>query len=127
MTLNNDLFKIEKEDVIDGAHYSFTVSLNAGHLIYKAHFPRRPVTPGVIILQIALELIEKQTGLQPMVDNINNVKFLSVIEPAETPVVVFSFVHEKGKVKCNVSTTEGKDLTKMSLTIKLFDLAKLMD
>ena len=57
MRLNGDFYRIESrlEDRTLGQS-GFKVILNPDHLIYKAHFPGQPVTPGVCILQIIQEL-----------------------------------------------------------------------
>lgn len=61
------------------------------HLIYSAHFPGNPITPGVCIIQIANELLEKQLGKRLYLNIIKNVKFLSVIIPAEGKKIKYAF------------------------------------
>ena len=61
MRLHNSLYTIQsKQSQDDAAQY--VLILNAEHEIYKAHFPGRPITPGVCLLQIAKELLEDHSG-----------------------------------------------------------------
>lgn len=64
---------------------------NPEHPIYAAHFPGNPITPGVCIIQIANELLEKQLGKRLFLKTIKNVKFLSVIIPAEGKKIKYAF------------------------------------
>lgn len=64
---------------------------NPEHPIYAAHFPGNPITPGVCIIQIANELLEKYLGKMLFLKTIKNVKFLSVIIPAEGKKIKYAF------------------------------------
>ena len=44
--LNNTFYIIRKRTDTEGG-IDYRVSLNASHVIYEAHFPGNPVTPGV--------------------------------------------------------------------------------
>ena len=55
MKLLDSLFSIVSASSEDGRHV-YTIRLNPEHFIYKAHFPGEPITPGVCIMQIAIEL-----------------------------------------------------------------------
>lgn len=82
MKLQNSLYTIDcTECQNDGCNYA--ISLNADNIIYKAHFPGLPITPGVCIVQIAVELLELCTGMPLQIDILKNVKFLNVISPNE--------------------------------------------
>ena len=86
MKLKNSLYTIARR-AYDGGVWRYDVRLDAKHVIYQAHFPERPVTPGVCIIQMAKELIEEATGKRLDVWRLKNVKFLGVMSPVETPVV----------------------------------------
>jgi 3-hydroxyacyl-[acyl-carrier-protein] dehydratase len=77
------LYDIQSFEYRDNIIYA-TISLNKDHAIYKAHFPNHPITPGVCIIQIALELIERHYDKPLRIIKVNNVKFLKVISPEET-------------------------------------------
>ena len=48
---------VSKEGV--GLMVSYTIKLIPSCVIYQAHFPGEPITPGVCIVQMAKELIEE--------------------------------------------------------------------
>ncbi len=66
----------------------FTIRLNPEHKIYRAHFPGDPITPGVCIIQIGLELLGLALGCGLELCRVKNVKFLSILRPAGVPVTV---------------------------------------
>ena len=82
MLLQDSLYSIvRKENTEKGAKY--WLSLNNLHFIYKAHFPGQPITPGVCVIQIGLELASNYLSRNMEIDKVNNVKFLSVLSPHE--------------------------------------------
>lgn len=116
MRLQNNLYKIVNE-VAD----AYTIELIASSLIYKAHFPEKPITPGVCIIQIATELLELLTGRKLSLTEVINAKYLAVINPDETQQVTYTFskmVHNDElktlKVQAIV-TSESTVCTKLSL------------
>lgn len=86
MKLLNDLYTIDEREI-----NSFQLHLNKECIIYKAHFPEQPITPGVCIIQIAKELLEILMNKPVALKEVVNAKFLSVINPIETPVVRYNF------------------------------------
>jgi 3-hydroxyacyl-[acyl-carrier-protein] dehydratase len=63
MTLKDTFFTIEKQDSAEGKA-CFRIKWNAESFIYKAHFPDNPVTPGVCLIQTAVELFGVLKGAQ---------------------------------------------------------------
>lgn len=59
--------------------------------IYAAHFPGYPITPGVILVQLATELLEEREGRQLELAEAVNVKFASPVFPGEGDEVIYSF------------------------------------
>ena len=87
MKLRNNLYTVAGSDPADpGFHVRFIPDC----VIYKAHFPGMPVTPGVCIIGIAHELYESLTGSALRLVEVVNAKFLSVINPLVTPEVDYS-------------------------------------
>ena len=87
MLFRNNLYFIdsvsrEEEDV------TFRLHLNAEHVIYRAHFPGEPITPGVCLLQMGVELLSDVVGSGLEMDTVKNVKFLSVLRPEGQTVEV---------------------------------------
>lgn len=121
MTLKNQLYKIL---TADHEARSFELALQPDCDIYRAHFPERPVTPGVCIIQTATELLGELTGSTHELIGVANAKYLAVIDPLLTPIVTYSFKKiqnddETGTVKVSVEV-RGTDTvyTKLSLIYK---------
>ena len=94
MQLKNNLYKIiSKEE--DSSMVNYTIELNPSCVIYQAHFPKEPITPGVCIVQIGKELIEElltekmSVSCKLEIVKVKNVKFLSVISPRDTLHVTY--------------------------------------
>ena len=90
MKLLNSLYHILSKDMSE-LSFSYDIHLDATHFIYQAHFPGNPITPGVCIIQIAKELMEEHFQRQLRIQKVQNVKFLNVISPIETPDIVCSY------------------------------------
>ena len=87
MILRNNLYKILSRETI-AEKESFIIVLNPSCLIYAAHFPSMPITPGVCIIQMVEELLGELTKSSQQLIKIKNAKFLSVLKPEEQKVIV---------------------------------------
>ncbi len=100
----------------------FTVVLrcNPEHLIYQAHFPGNPITPGACLLQTVSEVLQRKTGRPLYMKSSKNVKYLNVLVPAEGKEVRFVFSNlAENETECKAQVTiadEAQVYTKMSLT-----------
>lgn len=115
----DELFIIQSlEDTENG----FTAHLrcNPEHLIYQAHFPGNPITPGACLLQTAGELLQRKLGRTLYLKSSKNVKYLNVLVPAEGKEVRFTFSNlVESETECKaqvVIADEASVYTKMSLT-----------
>lgn len=103
MRLNGDFFKVESSlEGLPEGQSGFNIILNPDHLIYKAHFPGQPVTPGVCILQMIQELLSQEVGIELFIKKIKNVKFTNVISPltdGRISVLFSSVTEEEGGFK----------------------------
>ncbi|ANH84072.1 3-hydroxyacyl-ACP dehydratase [Niabella ginsenosidivorans] len=84
--LNDRLYTISRFEEQAGK-ISATIMLNTGHKIFEGHFPGQPVLPGVCMIQIIKELTEKATGKTLLLNEAAQCKFLSMVDPAKTPVL----------------------------------------
>ena len=119
MMLRDDFYYVT-ESVKNSSSAVYHVLLNPGHVIFGAHFPGEPVTPGVCLIQMGKELVEDFVGRQIGLKMLKNVKFLSVVSPLETPEFNFHIT----KLTCNENEDEisvmmnaeadGKPLLKIS-------------
>lgn len=120
MNLKNNLYIIKSSDV---EKRSFLIELLPNSIIYKAHFPGHPITPGVCIVQIATELLLEFMHKNLVLKTIANAKFLSIINPEEDKEVIFNIkkltideTEKKISVSIIVQDQSDKIYSKISLT-----------
>ena len=124
MKLIDSLYSIISDSAYESGH-DYSIRLNPEHFIYKAHFPGEPITPGVCIMQISKELLEKSTGLPIEMDYVKNIKFLRVISPSEILTLDCSLSkvsREDSHVKAQaVISADGEICAKLSICCKVLD------
>ena len=90
------------------------------HLIYQAHFPGNPITPGACLLQTAVEVLQRKISRPLYLKASKNIKYLNVLIPAEDKEVRFAFSNlAETETECKaqvVIADEAQVYTKMSLT-----------
>ena len=67
-----------------------TLRLIPAHPVYDGHFPGNPVVPGVCQIQMIREIMEEWTGLSLKLTTADTIKFTSLINPLNTPIISFS-------------------------------------
>ena len=82
MTLLNDFFFIQQEENIPGS-VKAKISINPQHKIFDGHFPGKPVVPGVCMVQIIIELMEKVILKKVKLREADSIKFLAVMNPTD--------------------------------------------
>jgi 3-hydroxyacyl-[acyl-carrier-protein] dehydratase len=82
----------------DDASLQAIIDIDKNHPIFKGHFPETPVVPGVCMLQIVKELVEKAENKKFRMTHGDNIKFLSVINPDQ---------NNRVKVEIQFSSTAG--------------------
>lgn len=103
MKLANDLYRIIETHVDEGA-CECSIELNSNCDIYRGHFPDNPITPGVVMMGIAREIMEETLGSKLRLSEVPSVKYTSVLSPLEYPVVKYNISYNiygkvvKGKV-----------------------------
>lgn len=79
--------------------FGITLS-DKNHPIFKAHFPKNPILPGFILLEISAKI------LQVEIVHIKKVKFLHTIPPEST---LYFYIEEKDEIiKIIVKKNEQK-------------------
>ncbi|WP_018345143.1 hypothetical protein [Cytophaga aurantiaca] len=63
------------------------IEIDATHELFKGHFPSVPVLPGVCMVQCVKELIEYSIQKKTRLDKADTIKFLSMLNPAESNMV----------------------------------------
>ena len=85
MRLINKMFSIVSEGE------TVRIQLHPKHVIYQAHFPGSPITPGVCIIQMITEILEKMHNRDMELVQITTLKFVQPLSPIETPEVDIAF------------------------------------
>ena len=117
----NNLYKII-DKVYYGEEALVTIELDSDSVIYKAHFPGNPITPGACIVEMGREIASLILEKDLLLEKADNIKFLMGIHPVETPRVTFMLqMTEQGqglwKVRTEVKNGDNV-MTKMTLWLK---------
>jgi len=84
--LLNDFFTISnfhtEHDLVTAS-----ITFDKNHLIFQGHFPGNPIVPGVCMIQLVREVMEVKEKKTLRMAEGDNIKFLSVINPEQTPSV----------------------------------------
>jgi 3-hydroxyacyl-[acyl-carrier-protein] dehydratase len=118
--LENSFYKVEKIERTEN-YIVIGVLMNPLHYIYKAHFPGNPITPGVCLLQMALELLNTNFKRNLRLTEAKNIKYLKVINPIENPEIEFNIKYklEGDLILADINIVAGETLfTKVSATYK---------
>jgi 3-hydroxyacyl-[acyl-carrier-protein] dehydratase len=114
-TLLDNLYTLEDSVQVEDSVQT-TLRLNKDHEIFKGHFPNRPVTPGVILMQLFKEELQRITGRSLQLQTASNVKFMSVVNPFEgdTFVLKSSITENNDQIEL-----KGMGLKNDTITIKI--------
>jgi len=86
------------------------IELNHLHDIFKGHFPGSPVVPGVCLIQITKEILEKHITFPTFLAQASQVKFLAIVDPTADAVlkIVLEIKEQEGliKVASTISSAE---------------------
>ena len=105
-------YTIEQQTLTEKG-FQTEVNLNAEHIIFKAHFPNNPITPGVCLLQITKELLEQHLHQKLFAKRIKNLKFLQPISPKTGTLVLFKIDYaydNEQQVSAAISIVKGETL-----------------
>ena len=91
--VNNDLFRIENITCEAGV-ITATLTINKDSEILKGHFPGHPVVPGACMLQVVKESLESALQISARLKKAANLKFMNMIDPANTPIVQLDITYK---------------------------------
>ena len=122
MTLQDNLYTIVSQQQEEGLDV-FHVRLHPEWAIYKAHFPGHPITPGVCIVKMIQELLQKLQGRELSLQRAKNIKYLSIISPEEVSDLTIAFTKVEAQpdnsIKVQAQVASGETLyTKLSATFQ---------
>ena len=103
----------------EGDMYSTKLHINKSHELYKGHFPERPVTPGVILMQLFKEEAERILGKELQLEKATNVKFTSVVDPNQDEHLILNSQITEDSSGINLKGT-AENNNSISLKINAF-------
>ena len=92
LLLQTGFYTIVSEETNGSTELKTRIRFNAGSEVFKGHFPEFPVVPGVCLLEIVKELISSSYKSKILIKAVAGIKYLSVINPLNTPEVIFHIV-----------------------------------
>ena len=107
MRLQGSFFELVSMRDVDGG-FEADVRLIPDNVIFKAHFPGFPVTPGAVQVRMATELLSLHEGRECLLERVSRVKFITPLLPGDEITCTF-------KGSSVTFTREGDTLTKMTL------------
>jgi 3-hydroxyacyl-[acyl-carrier-protein] dehydratase len=103
----NDLYVIKEiREEMAGNKFTIQIEINAGHAIFRGHFPGNPVLPGVCTVQIIKELLAHQLKRNVNLKRAGTIKYLSFINPEMNRLISIDLQvkeGEEGQLICNAS------------------------
>lgn len=90
---------------MEGNTIQASLSIQASHAIFEGHFPGQPIVPGVCMIQMAREVSERALKKKLSIVKGDNIKFLAMLNPQETPVVELTVQLKKNNTAHEVQAT----------------------
>lgn len=110
MKLLDDFFYITDSSIVDSENIKCAVSFNEAHTIYKAHFIGNPITPGVCLVQMAIEIMENIFKKSFVLQRVKSIKFKKPITPKGKPSYIFTKIVDEGdSISASVSIEDSSD------------------
>jgi 3-hydroxyacyl-[acyl-carrier-protein] dehydratase len=78
--LLKDFYTVLDSKQVEG-EFITEIRIQKDHRLYDGHFPGRPVTPGVILMQLFKEEAERQFNCNLELKTASNIKFMAVVDP----------------------------------------------
>ena len=93
------------------------IRLEPDNIIFKAHFPGYPITPGAVQIRVATELLESHLGTSLTLRTVSDLKFMEPLYPgAEVEYSFTKLVEVDGHLKVELTVrSEEKVFSRMSL------------
>lgn len=99
--------------------YTAEIELLPESIIYQAHFECMPITPGVCLVQIAVDIIEAIEKHPKNLVEAKDIKFISIVSPTECTSLRYFLTKnnlEEGRWTISVYADESV-CSKMSITV----------
>lgn len=105
-----DFYSLNNFTVPEKGKVQSEIKLNETHDIFKGHFPDSPVVPGVCLIQISKELLEKSLNTSTQLIQSSQVKFLAIVDPTVDAVlnVALETKEQEGLISANAVISAGE-------------------
>ena len=120
MKVLEELVKTGHTDVetVDGAlRVEAILSARRDSPVYLGHFPGKAVTPGVLMLQAVVELLERASGMTLCLKKVVNVKYLEMMEPDDIDGATLTATLVADGVANATYTKAGKTYAKIKVQV----------
>lgn len=118
--LLDDFYKIIDLKSTEKHSLEVKVAIDKKHHIFNGHFPKNPVTPGVIMLQIIKNCLETKLNTSLLIQKTSNVKFLAMVNPKIDTILIFKIDIQNEnkifKIKNHTSFSDGRSVLKCNAT-----------
>lgn len=110
MLVEIDFYSLKNFIIPETGKVQSEIKLNAAHDIFKGHFPDNPVVPGVCLIQISKEMLEKSLNTSTHLIQSSQVKFLAVVDPTVDAVlnVALETKEQDGLISANAVIFAGE-------------------
>jgi len=70
------------------------LDIDKTNAIFEGHFPTQPVVPGACMVQVLKEVLAKVLSTAVRLTKAENIKFLSLVEPANNQLLLLDMTYE---------------------------------
>ncbi len=112
----------ETENVFDSL-----IRLEPDNIIFKAHFPEYPITPGAVQIRVATELLESRFGKSLTLKSVSDLKFMEPLHPgAEVEYSFTKSLESDSHLKVELTVrSEDRVFSRMSLDYSCLDFSSV--
>jgi len=120
--LLKDFYTVLHSKLVEG-EFITEIRINKDHRLYQGHFPSRPVTPGVVLMQLFKEEAERQFKCSLELQTASNIKFMAVVDPnqGENFILQSNIEKENGFLKL-----KGIALHNSCIALKINSIYKIL-
>jgi 3-hydroxymyristoyl/3-hydroxydecanoyl-(acyl carrier protein) dehydratase len=82
------------------------IEVPSDHPSFAGHFPKFPVLPGAVLLDAALQVIERERGIDLTQWQIASIKFLGVVRPGDALRLEHNVARLNGLIRFTVRVAD---------------------
>jgi len=78
------------------------IEISRGHPSFAGHFPKFPILPGAVLLDEALQVIQRERGIDLARWHVSSVKFLGLVRPGDDLRLEHSAAGKSGTIRFTI-------------------------